>query len=56
MTPPEINEAENEIDASVELREETAKEREIFKKLTGEEKQLLLEKYSIKDEDITDKK
>lgn len=55
LTPPEINE-EIEIDASVELREETAKVREIFKKLTNEEKQLLLEKYSIKDEVTNEEK
>lgn len=54
LTPPEINEEENKIDASVELREETAKVRETFKKLTVEEKQLLLEKYSIKDDEKTD--
>lgn len=50
LTPPEINEEEVN-DVSVELREETAKVRETFKKLTSTEKQLLLEKYSIKDEE-----
>lgn len=56
LTPPEINEEENEIDVSVELREETAKVRETFKKLTSEEKQSLLEKYSIKDDEKTEEK
>lgn len=56
LTPPKINEEENEIDISAQLREETAKVRETFKKLTSEEKQLLLEKYSIKDEEKTDDK
>lgn len=50
LTPPEVNEEEIN-DLSVELREETAKVRETFKKLTPTEKQLLIEKYSIKDEE-----
>lgn len=55
LTPPVADEdvEENETDISVELREETAKVRETYKKLTSEEKQLLLEKYSIKDEEKT---
>lgn len=56
LTPPVINEEENEIDVSVELREETAKVRETYKKLTSEERQLLLEKYSIKDDEKTEEK
>lgn len=56
LTPPEINIEENEIDVSVELREETAKVRETFKKLTSEEKLLLLEKFSIKDEEKSGEK
>lgn len=42
LTPPEPSE---------ELREETATVRERFKKLNPKEKQLLLDKYTIKDED-----
>ncbi len=53
LTPPEINDEENEVDVSVELREETAKVRETFKNLSSEEKQLLLDTYSIKDEEKT---
>lgn len=51
LTPPKINEEDGGNDISVELREETAKVRETFKKLTSEEKQLLIEKYSIKNEE-----
>ncbi|MEY2921687.1 MAG: hypothetical protein RL108_296 [Bacteroidota bacterium] len=52
LTPPAISEVENEFDSSVELREATAKVREIFKKLSGNEKRLLLERYSIQDTDM----
>ena len=49
LTPPET-EDEEEQDLSDELREETAIVRERFKKLSAEDKQLLLETYSIKDD------
>lgn len=52
LTPPEIDEElEDEKDLGSELREETAIVRERYKKLNVEEKQLLLEKYTIKEED-----
>jgi hypothetical protein len=44
-------EDENDINVSDELREETATVRHRFKKLNQKERQLLLDKYSIKDED-----
>jgi len=51
LTLPDTSESEAEADVSVELREETAKVRETFKKLSAQDKQLLLEKYSIKDDE-----
>jgi len=51
LTPLDTTDNEDEADVSVELREETAKVREVFKKLSIEDKKLLLEKYSIKDDD-----
>jgi len=51
LTPPEPNE-EDEKDLGEVLREETATVRERFKKLNPEEKQLLLDKYTIKDEEV----
>ena len=42
---------ENETDISTELRTETATVRERLKKLDEKEKQLLLDKYTIKEED-----
>lgn len=58
LTPP-ISESEedeeNEKDISTELREETSIVRERYKKLNTKEKQLLLDKYTIKD-DEEDKK
>lgn len=50
LTPPEPEE-ENEIDISTELRTETAIVREKWKKLDEKEKQLLLDKYTIKEGD-----
>lgn len=50
LTPPEINDDDEEIDISLELREETARVREVFKKISTEDRKLLLEKYSIKDD------
>lgn len=50
LTPPEP-EVENEPDISTELRMETATVRERWKKLDAKEKQLLLDKYTIKDEE-----
>lgn len=49
LTPPEPEE-EDEADISTELRTETATVRESWKKLDEKEKQLLLEKYTIKEE------
>jgi len=58
LTPP-ISESEedeeNEKDISTELREETSIVRKRYKKLNTKEKQLLLDKYTIKD-DEEDKK
>lgn len=54
LTPPET-EDEEEQDLSEELREETAIVRERFKKLSPEDKQLLLETYSIKDDNEEEK-
>lgn len=52
LTPPKIEkDDENETDLESELRKETAIVRERYKKLNSEEKQLLLEMYTIKDED-----
>lgn len=52
LTPPDMKVSEEEeTDLSSELREETAKVREIFKKLSKEDKMMLLEKYSIKDDE-----
>ncbi|KUO65986.1 MAG: hypothetical protein ACYCZ2_12860 [Lutibacter sp.] len=52
LTPPDTTESEEETtNVAVELREETAKVRETFKKLSTQEKQLLLQKYSIKDDE-----
>lgn len=57
LTPPESvkqegeEDEEKEKDLSTTLREETAKVRELFKKLPEEERQLLIDMYSIKDED-----
>lgn len=55
LTPPEPEE-DVEDDLSVELRDETATVRERFKKLNEKEKQLLLEKYTIKDDPEVKKK
>ena len=49
LTAPEDLE-EDEVDLGIELREETAIVRERFKKLEPSEKQFLLEKYAIKEE------
>lgn len=52
LTPPKVDEEnEDEKDLGSELREETAIVRERFKKLNTKEKQLLLERYTIKDEE-----
>ena len=57
LTPPKITEENDdegnndEIDMANELREITAKIREISKKLCTEDQQLLLDKYSIKDDE-----
>ena len=50
LTPP-TSEEEDEIDISTELRTETAIVRERWKKLEEKEQQLVLEKYTIKDEE-----
>lgn len=50
LTPPEPEE-EDKPDISTELRTETATVRERWKKLDEKEKQLLLDKYTIKDEE-----
>jgi len=50
LTPPEPEE-EDEPDISTELRTETATVRERWKKLDDKEKQLLLDKYTIKGEE-----
>ena len=49
LTPPEPE--EDKPDISTELRTETATVRERWKKLDGKEKQLLLDKYTIKEEE-----
>lgn len=54
LTPPETEE-ENEPDISSELRTETATVRERWKKLDEKEKQLLLDKYTIKEEEKEDR-
>ncbi|MGG8498068.1 hypothetical protein ACQY1Q_16810 [Tenacibaculum sp. TC6] len=54
LTPPipkNEKDEENEKDISTELRKETSIVRERFKKLNTKEKQLLLDKYTIKDEE-----
>ena len=51
LTPPEVEEETEEKDLSVQLREETSKVQELFKRLPEKEKRLLLEKYSIKESD-----
>ncbi|CAM4196967.1 hypothetical protein [Zobellia nedashkovskayae] len=53
LTPPEPEE-EDEPDISTELRTETSIVRERWKKLEQKEQQLLLDKYTIKDEDEND--
>jgi len=50
LTPPEPEE-EDKPDISTEVRTETATVRERWKKLDEKEKQLLLDKYTIKDEE-----
>ncbi|WP_417602770.1 hypothetical protein [Owenweeksia hongkongensis] len=50
LTPP-TTEEKDEPDISTELRTETATVRERWKKLDAREKQLLLDKYTIKDEE-----
>lgn len=55
LTPPISESEEDEKDISTELREETSIVRERYKKLNTKEKQLLLDKYTIKD-DEEDKK
>ena len=59
LTPPipePKEDKENGKDIATELREETSIVRERFKKLNSEEKQLLLEKYTIKEEEDNNKK
>ena len=53
LTPPEPEEEEK--DLSEILREETAIVRERYKKLNPKEKQLLLDKYTISDDESSDK-
>lgn len=51
LTPPKVaNEEDDDTDVSTELRDETAKVREVFKKLSPEDKKLLLDKYGLKDD------
>ena len=50
LTPPKPTE-EGEPDLSSELRTETSIVRERWKKLDGKEQQLLLDKFTIKEED-----
>jgi len=49
LTPPAVDEENKEKDIATKLREDTAIVRERFKKLNQKDKQLLLDKYSIKD-------
>lgn len=51
LTPPKLDENNEEKDVSEELRNESAIVRERFKQLDAEDKKLLLDKYSIKDTD-----
>jgi len=53
LTPPELEERQ-EKDLSKELMEDAAIVRERFKQLGKKDKQLLLEKYSIKDDPKTE--
>ncbi len=55
LTPPEPTE-EGEQDLSTELRAETSIVRERWKKLDGKEQKLLLDKYTIKEEDEKEEK
>ena len=50
LTPPEV-EDDDEKDLADELRDETATIRERYKQLSQQDKQLLIDKYSIKDEE-----
>lgn len=50
LTPPEVTD-EEEVNLSDELREETAIVRERFKKLNAKEKQILIDKYTIKEDE-----
>ena len=54
LTPPKKID-ENDIDIAEELREETANVRESFKKLNAEEKQILIDKYTIKENEEEEK-
>jgi hypothetical protein len=62
LTPPPIEETEEgqdeeeAFDISAELRKESAFVRDRFKKLNAKDKQLLLDKYTIKDEETEEKK
>ncbi len=49
LTPPETT--EEGVNIADELRDETAKVREVHKELSEKDKQLLLDKYSIKDDE-----
>lgn len=55
LTPTDIEEDTDERDLSSELREETAIVKERYKKLPQEDKQLLLDKYSIKEDESDEK-
>ena len=62
LTPPPVQETEEDqdeeetVDISAELRQESAIVRDRFKKLSEKDKQLLLDKYTIKDEETEEKK
>lgn len=51
LTPPQVEDESEEKDLSVQLREESAKVQELFKQLPEKEKQLLLNKYSLPNEE-----
>jgi len=55
LTPPPIEKENEEKDLSHELREETAIVRERYKKLPPKDKKLLLDKYSIKEDEPEEK-
>lgn len=54
--PQSENEQDDEEDISKELRKKTVAVREQYEKLSQEDKRLLLEKYSVKDEDNENEK